>query len=277
MTANALLVPLSSPITSIISIQQWIMRLDKLAGSNGAGTMVSTCAYCLALAVWIVLLIAIFKEKKINTEYKSLLTFLYVGTSIFFVTAYMFNADIDLNSRHFKLVGFLCLPAFLTILSPIKKMALISIATCLCVLLAIADFVYVKQKWTTGKYLGINGFYRNSSDVGMMDSMDENSYKKLIRLDRNLPDTGRLPALFFVEAHVDIAMDIHHRSIVEEPGGKLSEKIYHGNGPSVIACIAKKIQPDGFSLLKIKFPDYNYFQEIDETPAYLFLRLTNVP
>ena len=265
--------PLSSPFNSILSIQQWAGRIGKIVFPSGYSFGVSI----FYISVYIVLLFAltlfsikIFRGKKIDVKYKNLLVFLYMGLAGFFVIAYCLDAKIDHSSRHFKLMGFLFIPGLLMIFYKYLSSLFVELLILLFCLVAVTDIVYLKKKWTANRYISANYFYRNFDNLQKIDSLDETSYRKLIAFDTNQSFKSNNQIIFFIESNADIAMDIHHQCIVQEPGTDILAKIYHGKGPLILFCVIKQPNSETSNILKKKFPDYGEFQLIDETERYSF-------
>jgi hypothetical protein len=271
--AASFMVPLTSPLTSILSIQQWMHRIEKIVSLKNHTSLFANSMYLLILIAVIIIATKIYRHKNMNVEYKWLLLFLYAGLSCFFITAYCFEANIDFNSRHFKLLGFLCVPGILTIINQFIKPVHIPVLTVLCCLIATADILYLKQKWTAGRYLSVNHFYRNDDNLQTTDSMNEGAYKKLISLDKSISLNNNLPAIFYIESNTDIALDLRHQCIIQKKWGNISAEKYEGKGPLIIACITKQTIDVHKGFLKNKFPDYNNFQLIGETDSYYYFKL----
>jgi hypothetical protein len=265
--------PLSSPLNAIFSIQQWTGRIGKKIFASEYSIQANIffiSVYVVLLLTLLISAIKIFKEKKILNEYKNLLLFLYMGLSVFFIIAYCLDARIDHSSRHFKLMGFLFIPALLMILYKYLSSLFVELLILLVCLVAITDIVYLKKKWTANRYISANYFYRNFDNLQKIDSLDETSYRKLIAFDRNQSFKSNNQTIFFIESNADIAMDIHHQCIMQEPGTDIFSKIYHGKGPLILFCVIKQPDSETSGILKKKFPDYGEFQLIDETERYSF-------
>ena len=149
ISAEGILVPLTAPLCSILSIQEWIGRLVKiLPGTlNHHGLSIFLCLMLYTVILWILVwtVRCLIKDKKIDKSYKNLFFILYAGLKAFFLFAYSFNANIDFSSRHFKLMGYLFVPATVTI--PYKRLGQyrIKIMVIIFCLLSMTDIIYLKE------------------------------------------------------------------------------------------------------------------------------------
>jgi hypothetical protein len=279
LSADGILVPLTSPLCSILSIQQWIERIDRLFTGSLIGSatayIILILLYLLTLVVFLYLFSCVMVNRKIDPSYKSLFCILYGGLVVFFLFAYAFNANIDFSSRHFKLMGYLFIPGCLTILQDRIRQSWIHFLLVLCCMACIVDIFYLKGKWTGNRYIAENYFYRNCSELGVNDKLDPDSYKKLISIDRQITKSSARPVVFFVESTSDIAMELRHLYIVQSPAEDIPGRIYRGDGPGLIVCVSKKTLSASPDFLRAKFPDYGNFDRIDETSQYFFFRDLN--
>jgi hypothetical protein len=172
---------------------------------------------------------------------------------------------VDQSPRHFKFLGYLFLPGILTVAgSYLKKTRLVLIVLLIC-LLSTASFIYLKQDWTNGRFVSRNYFYRNYDNKDNVDQLDKESYKKLLGIAKNAPRS----AVFFIQANLDIEMDIPFRCII--PWHNLNQK-YFNNGPVIFACLPQDTLRQYPNLLTQKFPDYRSFQLLDQTKTFVFYK-----
>jgi hypothetical protein len=273
ISIEGFLVTLSSPLSSILSIQQWIERITKLSGSSlhGSGLAVSLYYgfYLLVIAVLFWIIRSVILNDKINQAYKCFFIVLYAGISAFFLFAYSFNTNIDFSSRHFKLMGYLFVPGLITVFYEKFGHFWIHRSVVLFCLICVIDIFYLKEKWVKNKYISIQYFYRNCEPPPNHDKLDKASYHELLEIDRLFTNKSE-PVIFFVESSADIAIDLPHPFILEPMGETISEKVYHSSGPKLLVCISKNSFFSKTGLLQLKFPDYKYFQKIAETENSLF-------
>jgi hypothetical protein len=273
ISAEKILVPLTAPLSGVASIQQWIDRLVR--GSTepphtGAWpAALDIILYGIVFFILILMIRMIISEKKIGRGYQSLLFILYGGLCLFFIFAYSFNANIDLNVRHFKLMSFLFVPAFISVLYSHIKSWFVQIVVLLICLSAVTDIFYLRSKWTNGKYAGTNYFYRNCSPLGIADKLDERSYNKLLQLDRLISEKNEY-SIVFAESTADIAMDLKNATIFMAPEEGVDVKVYHQNGPMLLVAVSRTTLSKNPGFLKNKFPDYNDFDIAAKTDRYLF-------
>ncbi|MBX3255533.1 MAG: hypothetical protein KF862_15460 [Chitinophagaceae bacterium] len=135
---------------------------------------------------------------------------------------------------------------------------------------SFVDFIYLKNKWSKNRYVSINYFYRNYYNLEDVDKIDEQTYKKIIALDRSTPlERGKgHPVIFFYEGNPDIAIDMKHPAVFETDG----VKEYKGNGADIFIIVSKKtffLSPDFFKRL---LPGYHGFKKIDETGGHIFFQ-----
>lgn len=265
-----ILVPVSSPLSSILSTQTIILRVQKLMMPNAEYEYISLLLYFFLGIIIIISLYAALKKLQVSKIYLCILITLYIGLVIFFTTGYLFDANIDKNVRHFKLLGFLFIPVFVSVIKNVKVLRGIVL---IFLLYSITDFIYLKNKWTKSRYISINYFYRNYSNLDDIDKVDEQTYKKLIALDRStaLKIQGH-SVVFFLEGNPDIAIDIKHPAVFEVNGERLGSKAYKGNGSEVFIIVSKKTIAATPDFLKRLLPDYEQFEKIDETDSYFFFR-----
>lgn len=119
MELSDLFIPLSSPLSSILSVQSTILKFQKLVFGTGVDASVPALIFTsvmFSIIVFLVLkcLYQLNISDAYTVSYKSILITFYAGVSIFFIIAYAFDTNIDKSTRHFKLLGFLFIPAFLT-------------------------------------------------------------------------------------------------------------------------------------------------------------------
>ncbi len=273
ISIEGFLVTLSSPLSSLLSIQQWIERVTKLFGGSlyvsGFAIILYYGLYMLVIAILFWIIRSIILDEKINQDYKCLFFILYVGISAFFLFAYSFSANIDFSSRHFKLMGYLFVPGLINVFYKKIKHIWIYNSVILFCLICMIDIFYLKEKWAKNKYISIQFFYRNCEPPPERDKLDRASYYKLLDIDRRFANKSD-PVIFFVESSADIAIDISRPFILETTGEMITEKIYHGSGPKLLVCISKNSFSGKTGLLQLKFPDYKYFKKIAETENSLF-------
>jgi hypothetical protein len=277
--AEGILVPLTSPICSILSIQQWIERVDRIfSGSlhgSGISDLIFLFSYLIILGILVWIIRRLLLNKKIDPSYKSLLFILYGGLLVFFIVAYSFNANIDFSSRHFKLMGYLFVPGFITVLYERVRQAWINLALILFTFLCIIDIFYLKEKWISDRYIGTNYFYRDCETSPNRDKLDMSSYNKVLDLDRRFEKTNSGLVVFFVESTADIAIDLHHPYILQTPGKNIRENVYQKAGAVLCICISKNTLIQEPNILQLKFPDYRNFTSIAETNRYFFFQSSN--
>lgn len=269
-TPESLLVPLSAPLSSILSVQQWIIRLSKIMFTDNEKAFFQIAMYIILLGILIFFGRSIQLQKKIDSRYKLLLQVLYTGLSCFFVFAYLFDAGIDFSSRHFKLLGYLFIPGFLSILYYRLQSKYVHAGVLLFCLLGLCDIVYQKQKWTANRYVSANYFYRNLDNFNATDELDETSYKKLIDIDRTIGSKGQENIIFFVQANQDVALDVQHQCIMLDTTRNISKISFHGKGPVVVICLSKKTLERYENIPNKMFPDYSHFELIADTGRYQF-------
>jgi hypothetical protein len=268
------LIPLSSPLSSILSVQQWIIRFEKILFPNDletSGRIFANGCYAALCALVILGGFAIRFVKNIDNSYKQALMFLFAGISLFFIFAYAADTNISYNSRHFKLLGYLCIPGWLVILKdrlPPRTVGIFILAVCF---LALSNIYYLKKKWTRNRYIGVNYFYRFGDTPSGMDQLDRHTYQQLVLFDQHSDPGGKMSAIFFIEGNQDLSMDMQHPCIIQSEKYDPLQLSYHGKGPRLLACVSKKTLSRYPDLLKIKFPDYVQFRVIRETEGYRFL------
>lgn len=278
MELSDLLIPLSSPLSSILSIQSAILKFQKLV--FGIGVSVSFPALIFSSAMSSIIAFLVLKciyKLYISNEYavcyKSILITFYAGISIFFIMAYAFDTNIDKSTRHFKLLGFLFIPAFLTmVLNRLGKSASL-LLTFLFVIYFLVAFTYLKNKWTRDRYKSVNYFYRNYDNFERQDRMDEDTYSKLIELDRKTPlYVDNRPVLFFFEGNADIAMDIKHSAVFDTEKQKFNTIRYSGNRAKVFLFLSKATFHKKPDFCKLSFPDYTDFVVVDQNNHYVIMK-----
>jgi hypothetical protein len=273
ISVEGLLVSLSSPLNSILSIQQWIERITKtLRGSLHGSRQAETLYYGFYLVVIIVqswIIRSLFLNNKTDQTYRNLFLILFGGISAFFILAYSFNTNIDFSSRHFKLMGYLFVPGLLSVFQDKFKLSWIHFTVVLFSLICITDVFYLKEKWIRGRYVSTQYFYRNCEQPPNQDKLDRESYYKLLDYDHVFAGSS-IPVIFFIESSADIAIDIVHPFILQRPGEDIYDKVYHHSGPDLLVCISKSTILTEKGVLQIKFPDYSDFNLISETRTYLF-------
>jgi hypothetical protein len=278
ISGEGFLIALSSPLNSLLSIQQWIERITKLIGGSlqGSGLALSLYygLYLLVIVVLFWIIRSVILNKDINQAYKCFFIILYAGISAFFLFAYSFNTNIDFSSRHFKLMGYLFVPGLITVFYEKFRHSWIHRFVVLFCLISVIDIFYLKEKWVKNKYISIQYFYRNCDPPPYGDKLDKASYHELLDIGRQFTNKSE-PVIFFVETSADIAIDLPHPFIIEPMDEMISEKVYHGSGPKLLVCISKNSFFSKAGLLQLKFPDYKYCQKIAETEYCLFFMCRN--
>ncbi len=202
--AEGVFVSLLSPLCSILSIQEWLDRISRFLSEylqhSITGYLISSVFYLLLLFLFFRLLRSLVRSKELTVSYKSLFIILYAGLAVFFLFCYSFNAIIDFNSRHFKLLGYLFVPGFLSVLFEKFKYSWIRSGVILFLLLAATDIIYLKEKWAKGRYISANYFYRNYDLNTKRDKLDEASYREVLNIDRQL-SAGKENAVFFYRVY----------------------------------------------------------------------------
>jgi hypothetical protein len=259
-TALDVLTPLSSPLLSILSFHQVIGRIG---GQDVSSTTVNLLYFILFIA-FLFLGYLILRNKHISVLYKGFLAMLYFGICFFFIFSYLFNR-VDQSPRHFKFLGYMLLPGLLTVAGSYLKKTQLQIIVALICLVGTAGFVYLKQDWIKGRFVSQNYFYRNFDNKVLLDQLDKESYKKLLAIAKSAPPS----AIFFIQATLDIAIDIPFRCII--PWKNLDQK-YYGHGPIVFACLTQDALKRYPNLLTQKFPGYHSFHLLDQTKSFVFYK-----
>jgi hypothetical protein len=274
--SEGILVPLTSPLCSILSIQQWIERVDRIFSGSLHASRISDLILVVLYLIILGILVWIFRRliisEKIDPSYKQLFFILYGGLSVFFIVAYSFSANIDFSSRHFKLMGYLFVPGFMTVLYQRIRQSWINTGLILFTFLCIIDVLYLKEKWIRDRYISANYFYRDCETPPNRDKLDIASYNKLLDLDRRFEKTNSGSLVLFVESTADIAVDLHHPCILQTPGKNIRENIFRKAGPVLCICISKSTLTREPRILQSKFPDYGNFTRIAETNHYFFFQ-----
>jgi hypothetical protein len=258
-SALDLLTPLSSPLLSILSLHQIIGRISLNASNFSLEVM-----YFILFAVFVFVGYMIVRSEKISPLYKSFLSSLYIGVCLFFIFCYLFNR-VDQSPRHFKFLGYMFLPGILTVAGTYLSRSKLQLVVLLICLLSTAAFIYLKQDWTKHRFVSTNYFYRNYDNKDNVDRLDKESYKKLLVIAKDAPRS----AVFFIQANLDIEMDIPFRCII--PWHNLDQK-YFGHGPVIFACLPQDTLSQYPNLLTQKFPGYRSFHLLDRTKTFAFYK-----
>jgi len=258
-SALDLLTPLSSPLLSILSLHQVIGRV----GQNVSGLSLNLM-YFILLVVFVSLGYLILRSERISPLYKNFVVMLYLSICAFFVCSYLFNR-IDQSPRHFKFLGYIFLPGLLTVAGTYLRKIQLQIIVGLICLVSIAALIYLKRDWTEGRIVSRNYFYRNYDNKYDVDRLDKESYQKLLLIAKDAPRS----AIFFVQASIDIEMDIPFRCII--PWHNLDQK-YFDHGPVIFACLLQDTLRKYPNLLTEKFPDYRSFKLLDQTKTFVFYK-----
>jgi hypothetical protein len=254
-----LLTPLSSPLLSILSLHQVIGRI----GQNFSGFSLNLMYFILLIA-FLSLGYLVLRSQNISPLYKNFVVVLYLAICGFFICSYLFNR-VDQSPRHFKFVGYIFLPGILTVAGTYLRKIQLQIIVALICLVSIAAFIYLKRDWTDGRFVSRNYFYRNYDNKDNVDRLDKESYNKLLVIAKDAPPS----AIFFVQASVDIEMDIPFRCII--PWHNLDQK-YFNRGPVIFACLPQDTLRQYPNLLTEKFPDYRSFKLLDQTKTFVFYK-----
>jgi hypothetical protein len=256
-SALDLLTPLSSPLLSVLSLHQVIGRVGQNVSSLSLNLM-----YFILLMAFLSLAYLILRSERISPLYKNFVVVLYLGICAFFVCSYLFNR-VDQSPRHFKFLGYMFLPGILTVAGTYLKKVQLQIIVVLICLVSIAAFIYLKRDWTNGRFVSRNYFYRNYDNKDNVDRLDKESYKKLLVIAKDAPRS----AIFFIQATLDIEMDIPFRCII--PWHNLDQK-YFDHGPVIFACLPRDTLRQYPNLLTEKFPGYHSFKLLDQTKTFVF-------
>ena len=256
-SALDLLTPLSSPLLSILSLHQIIGRISL----NGLSLALM---YFILLALFLFLGYLILHNDKISPLYKSLISVLYITLCLFFIFCYLFNR-VDQSPRHFKFLGYMFLPGILTVARSFLSRSKLQLFVLMICLLSAVTFVYLKLDWTKHRFVNDNYFYRNYDNKDDLDRLDKESYKKLLVIAKDAPRS----AVFFIQANLDIEMDIPFRCII--PWHNLDQK-YFGHGPFIFACLPQDTLRQYPNLLTQKFPEYSSFRLVDQTKTFAFYK-----
>ncbi|OJY84469.1 MAG: hypothetical protein BGP14_19735 [Sphingobacteriales bacterium 44-15] len=265
-----ILVPFSSPLSSILSGQTIILRIQKMITGDIRDMYISLSLYFILGVIIVIGIYRASKQQSISSSYLRFLIVLYIAISFFFITGYLFSANIDKNVRHFKLLGFLFIPVFVALFRNINMLKGIVFVF---VIYSVSDFIYLKNKWAKNRYVSINYFYRNYYNLEDIDGIDIQTYRKLISLDQSTPlQEQARPIVFFFEGNADIAIDIKHPAVFETEQAKLGAVAYKGKDADVFIIVSKKTLGSVPQFLKLLLPDYREIRKIDETDHYLFFK-----
>ncbi len=270
------LAPLASPFLSFLSFQTIIFRIEKLAQNilppAQVGFIQLSFYFFVILLAFRIIFFAL-KKKLFPASYERLLLVLMGGSTIFFIVSQMFDTNDYTNSRHYKLLGYLLVPAIFSLLRERLKHSLSIIVGIFC-LYSVFDVIYSKNKWTHNRYISANYFYRNYDNLDNLDNLDQTSYKVLMELNQEIPKfvKGR-PVVFFVEATPDIAIDLMHRTVFDSERVKFGSARYNGNGATVYMAVSHKTLVQFPDIIRQMLPDYPKADIIKTTGNYLFYKL----
>lgn len=265
-----ILVPFSSPLSGILSGQTIMLRIQKMITGHMQDMYISLSLYFISGVIVVIAIYRASRQQSISTSYLRFLIVLYIGIFIFFITGYLFSANIDKNVRHFKLLGFMFIPVFVSLFRNINILRGIVFVF---VIYSVSDFIYLKNKWAKNRYVSINYFYRNYYNLDDTDGIDIQTYRKLIALDQSTPlQEQTRPIVFFFEGNADIAIDIKHPAVFETEQAKLGSVAYKGKDADVFIIVSKKTFDSVPHFLKLLLPDYREIRKFDETDNYLFFK-----
>lgn len=263
-----ILIPFSSPLSSILSGQTAILRIQKIVSGNAE--LISLIFYFALGIGTLIIFYKAWKAQEISRKYLTLFAVLYICVVLFFIAGYLFNANIDKNVRHFKLLGCLFAPL---VISLVKQKKILQVCIIALAVYSVCDFGYIKNKWSKGRYITHNYFYRNYYNPDDVDRIDQKTYEKIITLDQSTAlQLQRRPIIFFLESNPDLAMDLRHPSVFETADVKLGSVQYKGTGAVAFIVVSKKSFYSNPTLPQRLLPDYTKFKKIDETDSCIFFR-----
>jgi hypothetical protein len=234
LTAETFSYPLASPILAGFSVDDLVNGLIDHVGKPLFNPEWSVIIL-IVLAVLSVLLILSIIRCVPNNMYRLFIIIFYVAAVVFFGSSYLREANISMESRHFRLIGLLIVPGVIYLVTLFKPFYKILFAL---VFLGIACYSF--------SYMA-NGFKANSlyakGVTGIAQpNMDQTTLNQLMKLDRENRN------LTFVFIGDDVALEVlHNRFITLLPIGNdlkinIDDYRYEGfGGPLYI------ILPEGYN------------------------------
>ncbi|MFT4024379.1 MAG: hypothetical protein QM664_11405, partial [Flavihumibacter sp.] len=269
-----IIIPATAPFLSLLSLQTVFLRIDRL-GTHFFPFIYQQRVYlllCIFSAAGFVLLLLAY-SKLLPGRFKLLLTILLTGIFSYFALAYIMETGIDQSARHYKLAGYLLTPALVIALQKVSRFSL-PLVLGFFFILSTGDYIYTKRKWTAGRYVNINNFYRNHDNLEWVDRLPETVYRQLIALDKTTPvSINGKPVVFFVEATPDISIDLNHLTVFDLGRQGQPMQSYAGNGAVVYLVVSRKTALTN-NFLQQLLPDYSGFTVFAEKDDYLFIRTT---
>jgi hypothetical protein len=251
--------PLASPMLSAFSVDELfdglIYRPDGSTGItyHSAIILVFVLAFC-SLAFMV--LINRFAPTK---KYLRAIYVFYIIGVIFFSYMYLKQATISYESRHFRIIGLLCLPGFIYLLFKTK-------VTKAIFFIAWIYFAYMSFNFFRINYNGNKGAAKGNTGLSQV-IYDKRTLDEIVKIDREHHNA------VFVVMSSDIGAEIYNNRVItmedDMPDDFFATLKYRGKAGPVYILMPARYLKNGRELNIIKaFTDYHNFASRQLGPDY---------
>lgn len=236
--------PVASPLLSGFSLDDllnglWVHSNASWVTSGAAAVILALSAMISLLVIWVVLKDAPTKD------YRLLLLIFYSVSVLFFIRAYLNQAAISYESRHFRIIGLLIVPGVIHL---VLKRNRFWQAAFLLTGIGMAGFSYhffeTTHRGNLSSAHGPSGFAQGE--------IDQPSLTYLLDLDR------REKNALFVFVSADVGLEIQHNRVIildpYDPGTP-----YRGHAGRIYLTLPASYSGESLAAMMRYFPDYQNF------------------
>ncbi len=265
-----ILVPISSPIVSAFSIDDLLVRIFDFPGYHSISTIHANPIYFfIPLAIInIIFYILVFKKFKFSRYMLLVICFIIVYTLIFFYF-YFFDAAISYEFRHFRILGLLIIPYFISLgLNYKYKIVRYSMIVFVFVIsiYGIASFTQRKHNIIKNYVIGSEYFYQNNID------------KHTLNIMKKLDDSLKIGNNLFYFTSPEVSLEINNNRVMSSHAdfqtlSSLQNAEYLGTVDNLYLILRTKFEKEGKEkAIKEAFVDYKKFILISETNDFKILK-----
>jgi hypothetical protein len=263
LSQEALTYPMASPILSGFSLDDMLNGL-MVSDTKPLLSITWTRIILLTSAIVSLLLILQIARKVQSPNYRTIVVCFYAASVLFFGYAYLWQLDISMEPRHFRIVGLLMIPGMIVLISRMRRWFIMCYGALLAVT-AFFSFSYLIEGYRTNRNLaiGVTGIPQPYIDQASLD--------KILMLDRQNRN------LTFVFVADDTGLEIlHNRVIPLQPIGDdlkidTGDYTYLGHGGPICIVLPKFYDGTKQKIILSSFPGYKNFSRSALSDYYVLL------
>jgi hypothetical protein len=261
LTLEAFTYPLASPVLSGFSLDE---MLNGIIVPTGDSLWISfTIARCLLIlgATLGIIFIFLMAKGPSDRNYRIFLIVFYLAALLFFTHAYLFQYDISMEPRHFRILGILLIPGLVSVVWRSSRFWRIGF---LVIFLAMSVYTTVSS---FNGFRIISGYAIGKLWIAQPD-IDQASLNQLLQLDQRQNN-----AIFVLVGHA-VGLEIRNNRVIclEPIGDDLKPDTallhYHGHGAPLYMVLPRYYSGVREKIIFGLFPGYRNFRRRNLSDYY---------